>query len=208
MKYNIKLTLKSIIRTEQMLGKPFNDLDYTNENDVLTLLYCSILSNNKKRMTFDAFKLIASNDKQYKTIISEFENESKVIAQFNKKEEESGSTAKSDAPRQYMSELAGTLIMAGVSAEYVLNEMELSDLPFIVKSYEAKKKEKMESDRMWTYYSILPHINSKKIKHPSDIVAFPWEQEQKEREGKALLEACEEEFMRFMNGEYNHFIKN
>jgi hypothetical protein len=207
MKYNIKLTLKAIIRAEQLLGKPFNDIDYTSEADVLALLYCAVLANNKERFTFEAFKIIVQNDNQYKAILSAFEDETKIIAQFNRMDSRPGDDTPEKGAKQYISDLAGTLIMSGVSAEYILNEAELSDLLFLVKAYDTMRRERMERERMWTFYSILPHINSKKIKDPSDMIAFPWEREKKRAEGEALIEAQRDEFQRFMSGEYNYLMK-
>ena len=34
MRYNIRLTIKAIIRAEQMLGKPFTDFDYTDREEL------------------------------------------------------------------------------------------------------------------------------------------------------------------------------
>ena len=52
MRYNIRLTIKAIIRAEQMLGKPFTDFDYTDREELTRLLYCSVLANNKERMAY------------------------------------------------------------------------------------------------------------------------------------------------------------
>lgn len=208
MKYNIKLTIKSIIRTEQMLGKPFNDIDYGNESEVLTLFYCSALSNNPERFTFDEFKQIASNDRQYRNIISEFEKESKIAAQFSDKSPDAGIPVSENKSKQYISDLAGVLIMSGVSAEYVLNEMELNDLSFLIKAYDAKRKEEMEQQRMWTFYYILPHVDPKKIKSPTDIHIFPWEKEERQKEAERIIQENKDEFLKFMSGGFNHLIKN
>lgn len=208
MKYNIKLTIKSIIRTEQMLNKPFMDIDYGNESELMTLLYCSILSNNNERFTFDEFKQITSNDKQYHAIIKEFEKESKIAAQFSNNVGSSKLEGSADKVKQFISDIAGTLIMSGISAEYVLNEIELTDLSFLIKAYESKQKEEMEKQRLWTFYTILPHVNSKKIKSPMDIHTFPWEKEERKKEAEKIAKDNEKEFREFMAGKYNNLIKN
>ena len=206
MKYNIKLNLKAIIRAEQLLQKPFNDIDYTNENDMAVLLYCTVLANNNVRFTMSEFKQIVLNEGQYKAVIAEFERESKILAQFSANRDVAEDSAGKPPSNQYLSDIVGMLIMEGVNAHYVLNEMELPDLPFLIKAYDAKKKESMESQRLWTFYNILPHINAKKIKSPCDLIIFPWEAEARRKEAEEEMKKYESEFNEFISGKYNHLI--
>ena len=61
--------------------------------------------------------------------------------------------------------------------------MELCDLPLYIKAYEKKRKEEMESGRMWTYLTILPHIDARKMKNGvKDLILFPWEEAEREAE--------------------------
>ena len=73
--------------------------------------------------------------------------------------------------------------MAGLDAHYALNEMELCDFPLYIEAYEKKRREEMESARMWTYLTILPHIDVRKMKNGAkDLIIFPWEEVEKEAE--------------------------
>ena len=36
----------------------------------------------------------------------------------------------------------------------------------------------MENDRFWAFWNILPHVNTKKLKKPQDLIRFPWEKEE------------------------------
>ena len=46
----------------------------------------------------------------------------------------------------------------------------------------------MEEQRLWTFISILPHVDSKKLKTPADLYPFPWELKEKEIEREKHVE--------------------
>ena len=95
--------------------------------------------------------------------------------------------------------------MAGLDAHYALNEMELCDLPLFLEAYERKKKEQMEESRMWTYLTILPHIDAKKMENGAkDLITFPWEEKKEATEISDIEAQRFEEFMK--NG--NDFLKS
>lgn len=208
MEYNIRLTIQAIIRAEQLLGKPYGDIDYTKEEDVIALLYCCILANNEERITLEEFKEILSNENLSGSIIRTFEKETKILAQFTRNKESSGEgEATGETAKQYMSELAGVLIYSGVNIDYVLNKMQLSDILFLAKAYEMKKKEEMEKQRLWTFYAIIPHVDTKKLKSPSDLITFPWEESEAKKKAQEEIKKNERFFNDFMDGKISPIKK-
>lgn len=206
MKYNIRLSIKSIIRAEQILSKPFTDIDYTNVEELTKLLYCTVLSNNPVLFTFEEFQAIAENEKQLSVMIKEIEKANLVLEQFSR-----GTTAQNvenagESP--YIKELVGMLVMSGLDAHYVMNEMEISDIPIFVEAYEKKKREEMEASRLWTFLSIIPHIDTKKVKSPKDLMMFPWEEEEAQKAAEATLLRDKEIAERFFSGEFNPIKSN
>lgn len=206
MKYNIRLSIKSIIRAEQILSKPFTDIDYTNVEELTKLLYCTVLSNNPVLFTFEEFQAIAENEKQLSAMIKEIEKANLVLEQFSR-----GTTAQNvenagESP--YIKELVGLLVMSGLDAHYVMNEMEISDIPIFVEAYEKKKREEMEASRLWTFLSIIPHIDTKKVKSPKDLMMFPWEEEEAQKAAEATLLRDKEIAERFFSGEFNPIKSN
>lgn len=85
---------------------------------------------------------------------------------------------------QTIGELAYSLIAKGIDAHYIMNELSIIDLPYLIEAISRTKLKDMESQRLWTYLSILPHVDSSKLKSPKDIMPFPWDidQEAIERE--------------------------
>lgn len=186
MKYNIRLTIKAIIRVEQMLGKPFPLLDYGNVEEVLKLLYCIVLTGSLEVFTFESFCEIAEHEKQLGAMLKELEKYNRMLDQFTDASLAEKTNDGEDQVRS-MKEVAGMLIMAGIDPHYVMNEMELSDIPVLAEALDRKKREDMEASRLWTFLSIAPHIDTKKVRGAEDYFPFPWEIERQKKEADEAI---------------------
>ncbi|WP_291580959.1 hypothetical protein [Bacteroides sp.] len=196
----IGLTIKAIIRWEQMRGKSFSLMDYTNQEDLEVLLYTTVICNSPGKMyTFEIFRQTLSNKKVAGEMILSLEREGAVLAQFYKRQKD-GKTGNNDTIPEKISELVSTLIMSGLDAHYAMNEMELCDLPMYIGSYEKMRKEEMESNRLWTFFTMMPHIDAKKMKNGAkDLIIFPWEEEDAKIEAERAINEGLERFENFMN---------
>lgn len=183
MKYNIRLTIKAIVRTEQLLAKPFTEIDYTNPEELEALLYCCVLACNPVLFTLEEFRIIAGNEKQLSAMLKEIEKANLVLGQFTQK----GQTGTGGGEAAYIKELAGVLVMAGMDAHYVMDEMEISDIPVFLEAYEKKRREEMEASRLWTFLGVAPHIDTKKIRSARDLMMFPWEEAEAQQEAIEAL---------------------
>lgn len=150
-----------------MTDRSFLAMQYDNEEDVMKLLYC-ISSPNA---TFETFKKLPA--KHIQKLLSDLEEEIKIMNQFPKESDGKGDT------ETKITDIAYTLIFAGMSTEYVMDRMTITDLATAMQAYEEKRKEEMEASRLWTYLVMCPHIDSKKVKGPRDVVKFPWEDQTK-----------------------------
>jgi len=185
---NIKLNIKSIIKFEQFTNKSFNEIDYTNTDDLMKLLYCIVLSNNTESFTYDEFIELSNSKKISKEISDKFNKEIKIIELFASKEVKEETTEQTEKGTLYIKDIVALLIVnTGIDANYVMNEMNINDISLYMTAYNNKVKEQMESSRLWTYLSILPHIDSSKINSPSKLYVFPWETEQQELQDKTEL---------------------
>ncbi|MGR4839120.1 MULTISPECIES: hypothetical protein [unclassified Bacteroides] len=193
---NIGLTIKSIIRWEQLTGKAFPELDYTSREDVEALLYTTTICNShEEQYTFEVFRLALEDPALTKHLISELERFFAVMAQYQVKTK--GYNVENAEPEK-IGKIVSTLIMEGLSPDYALNDMELCDLPLYIEAYERKRKEEMEASRIWTYLTILPHVDSKKLKSARDIFPFPWELEDIRKEAERAVEEDGDKFEQFM----------
>lgn len=181
-----RLTIKAIIRWEQMRGKSFSLVDYADKEDIESLLYVMYITSDKPEYTFEVFKQVMSDERYMNAMSSDLGRIMEVVAQFQKKVvPDLGST---EGSPEYIGNIVYALIMAGLDAHYALNEMELCDLPLYLEAYERKRKEEMESSRMWTYFTMLPHIDARKMKNGArDLIIFPWEEEEARKEAERAI---------------------
>lgn len=183
-----KLNFRAIIRWEQLRNKSFSLIDFGDKDDVEALLYTSC----KVNTTFEIFRLTLDNKKFAGSMIRALELETKLIGQYQKKSDEDGKGSS-----ELIGTIVSTLILSGVDAHYVLEEMSLCDLPLFIDAFERQKREQMENSRFWTYFNILPHIDGKKLKNGAkDLVEFPWEKEEQE---KKVERNEEEDLKKFEN---------
>lgn len=203
MKYQ-RLTIKAIIRWEQMRGKSFSQIDYADKEDMESLLYVIYITSDKPGYTFEVFRQVIADERFMSAMSSDLGRIMEIVAQFQKKiVPDLGST---EGSPEYIGNIVSALIMAGLDAHYALNEMELCDLPLYLEAYERKRKEEMESSRMWTYFTMLPHIDARKMKNGArDLIVFPWEEEEMRKEAERAIRedaARFEEFMKTKKTDY------
>ncbi len=62
-----------------------------------------------------------------------------------------------------------------VPVDYLLDRAELWELPIYIEAIERRRHARLERERLWAYIGLLPHIDSKNIKRPQDLIPFDWE---------------------------------
>lgn len=198
----MRLRINAIIRWEQLRKKSFSLMNYSDKDDMDALLYTATICNNNGMMyTFDIFRRTLSNEKLIKEMISKLERETAMLIQFQKKQEKADIGSTDDSPGT-IADIVSTLIMSGLDAHYALYEMELCDLPLYIEAYEKKRREDMESARMWTYLTILPHIDARKMKNGArDLIIFPWEEEEMKKDAERVMRENEDNLKKFLAGE-------
>lgn len=197
----MKLNLQAIRIAEQLLGKPFGEFDLQTADDADMLVYSTLVANSSEAFTHSTYTQLS---KKVKTqALKKITTELAFLKQFSTPEVvevvevvEADDAGKKETP--YMGEVAAALIMAGMGAHFVLYEMGLFELKDYLAALDAKIKNKFESNRLWTYYTILPHVDSKKLKSPRDLFLFPWEVEQVQKEKDEELKRGEIMFNKFM----------
>lgn len=200
--HHLKFTIKSVIRWEQIRGVPFSQIDYGNKEDIELLLYVMYLGEGNKGITLNAFRQVMTDDALMKSMTLDMVRTMDVISQFQKKEK--GNSPEEDSKSGgTIGDIVASLIMSGLDANYALNEMELCDIPLYVDAYEKKKKEEMESARLWTYLTIIPHIDAKKMENGAkDLIMFPWETEESKK-NEEITDSEVERFESFMKNGKN-----
>lgn len=187
----MKLNLQTIRIAELILGKPFGKFDLTDEKEADVLAYSLLVANSEEEFSYSTYQNLSKKVKAQalKRIVSALS----FLDQFSEK----GKKTDESEP-VYMGELAATLIMNGMDARYVLFEMGLFEIKDYLAAIDTKIKNKFENSRLWTFCTILPHVDAKKIKSPKDLFLFPWEVEEEEKARAEELEKGIEIFEKFM----------
>ena len=176
----LKITLRSIILFEKMVGHSFFDL---REEETPQLIYCVVRANNKFNYAFNVFMGMFENKKFSEIVITEFTNIFELMQQLMPKniEQQKGGEQQEEKESVMVSDLASRLIaVVGLDAHYVMDEMELWEIEGIFNAFEQKERNRLEANRLWTYFTLLPNITKKNFK-PSDMIKFPWEKSEQEK---------------------------
>ena len=170
----MRLTMKAIIRWEQLNKKPFSLLDYSNEDEIISLFYVCDQSTEIK-VSLDEFRE-GLKEEEAKKMVKDFERQTFLAAQFQTVSKRKESKASDDSNPIYIKEIVPMLVMNGLDVYFALNEMELCDLPIFLAAYDQKVKDKLTAQRLWTFMQLSPHLE--KGTTPKDIHPFSWEMEE------------------------------
>lgn len=198
-----KICIEAFVRWEQLTGRSFQLMNFDEVADLHKLLYCAWLINNPGESTFEAFETaLIANKRAYKRAIAELSHYNVVTAQFATLQHPISPTDDDPDEPIFLGDVTARLvIMGGMDARYVMREMTVEDMMRYVRALDDRQKQESESSRLWTYLSILPHVDGKKLDTPQKLITFPWEVEALRAEAKRVAEASREEFEKFMRGE-------
>lgn len=204
--FNLKLNIKSIIFYERLTGRPFSTFT-GNEEEVIPLLYCMLVANNDFKRTYEeTIKYLFTDEKFVEEINSRLQKififESQFFNNQNINEEiptEINTPNKEESNKVFIHQLVPILVMdCNLNIDYVLNEMHYSEIDSYIKYRDDKNKNRLEEKRLFTYLTIMPHINAKKLT-VNELLPFSWEKEEKEKEGLKVIDTHKDKLKNFMN---------
>lgn len=187
-KYKIELNFKTLMTYEQLSGKSF--LAIENEEDLLKLYYCALMVNNEefKNLTFKTFEYMAVDEVTMRWMGNEYKKITKYLAQFQHESDNKENSNGSDEPFKITDAIATLIVRMKIDAHYVLYEMQLWEMEKYFKAYQGQIEEHYEEERMWTYLTIMPHIDTKKCKSPEKMMPLPWEKGKKKSKAEKQME--------------------
>lgn len=176
------MKLKTLLRWEQLRAKPYAAFDPADPADFEALLYVRALDSGAARgHTLDNFRCVLQKAPQlYERQADELRREMQVMAQFIRAEEKPGGTRTQpgDEPSR-LADTAAFLVAEGMDAHYVMEELEMPDIPALIDACRHHRQEQMEAARLWTWLGILPHTGTRRFPNgPRDLLRFPWESKQ------------------------------
>lgn len=191
LKYILKLNIKSLILFEKLTKTPFQKFNGSIEQ-VIPLLYCLIIANNDFKETYeDTIKYLFSDEVILKDLSNKLEKLLKFEEQFgiqNNETKNEDIAASNEAKPIYISQLIPILVSdCNLDINYIMNEMSYTEIDSYIHYRDTKYKNGLEEKRLFTYLSILPHIDSKKCSI-QQLLPFDWEIEQKKENGLKTIE--------------------
>lgn len=190
-KRELAFNFKAIMMFEKLSGVSYFEL--TDENYVFLIYAMYMVKHPYTYMQFwDFIKIFGNNKKVTKQMITEFGEYMEYLKQYSDttpKTEENDEGETEEKPKQTITDIVAYLITScGIDPHYVMYEMELWEIEPFLMCAERKKKEELESERLWTYLNISPHIDTKKCKSPEKLIPFPWEKEEQKIKQNQELE--------------------
>jgi len=211
---NTKMSIKAIVLFEKMTDVPFSELSFSEDSILqnpeifLKLLYCILISHpeNKINCTFEDACAKVFTEEVLLGLSAQLSNELSVMNQFvnfkNLRNVDEISIKEKPENEEhkpvYMKRLVPILILdCGLGAEFVLNELNYTDIDDYLKYREDKHRNDLEEKRLFTYLSTLPHIDGKKIKSPEKFCPFPWEKEKAKQEALAGIKKVRNRLVKY-----------
>ena len=151
------------------------------------------------------FKTFIADKKVSKWINREYEKMMSFNGQLKTKsvdEEYEKKDKKEEGEELTMTDVAAALIVRhGVDAHYVMYEMDLWEIQPYLNAADIQRKSDLITQRFWTYLTLSPNINTKKVKSPEELVPFDWEK--KENKVRKDLEENGAAAFAFLSGNNN-----
>lgn len=188
-----QVTLRAVLLFEKLTARSFTSIDFESEEDAVALIYClQRCAPEGSRMPFEQWRSVLKSPAVradcYRALgLALDELGALSLPAFG--EASAPSSPAPEAPAQTFTEIATTLIVTGgLSAEYVMDRMELWELPALLKALDARTREALERSRLFTWLGMLPHLASDSAQSPEKLLPFPWEHQQEDQERRALYD--------------------
>ena len=174
------ITVRDLLRYERLLGHSI----FADEPDGATLIYCTTPEAYTRytleewsRTTLGASAFMAREAKELARELSALQQYSQQPTANSQELTDSQPTANGQQPRALTDVVTELLTEGVVPADYLLERAELWELTIYIEATQRKRQQRLERQRLWSYMGLLPHIDSKKIKRPEDLIPFSWDEE-------------------------------
>lgn len=185
-----------MILWEQMTGRSFGEADFSDEEDVRRVQYCSCVAYADEPFTYREFVAMLASRRVAASVAKAMARYNDFMAQFIPARDAARADGNA-AGQPRMGQVAARLIAHGMDAHFVLDEMTVTDLPMYLEAIDDIFKQQEESRRLWTFYTIMPHVDTRKLRTPQHLCRFPWERRDVTEQER---EQAKKEFLDFMNG--------
>lgn len=190
-----RLTLRAVLLFEKLTARSFSSIDLQDEDDAQVLIYClQRNTSNGSRLPLELWRSTLKSEavraEYYRVLglaIEELGEVSIGITKGNSEEADALGVTYEDAPT-FTSIASMLIISGGLDAGYVMDQLELWELPALLKGLEQRTRERMEHSRLFTWLIMLPHLSRDAADSPEKILPFPWEKPEEDETRCALYD--------------------
>nr|DAD69819.1 MAG TPA: hypothetical protein [Siphoviridae sp. ctfYP22] len=186
------LTLRAVLLFEKLSARSFSTLNIQDGEQIPLLIYClQRCEDGGSKMPFDAWVSVLDSVEVSSHLYGRLERtleELTPITASISDGEDSGEPSDGEDDGPDFTTIANMIIVdGGIDAGYVMDRMELWEIPSILNAIQKRKQEKLEYTRLFTWMSMLPHLAQDSVCSPEKLLPFPWETES-EDVGQAIFD--------------------
>lgn len=187
-----KLTLRAVLLFEKLTARSFSSLSILDEEDAVTLLYClQRCEEGGSVLPLDVWKQVLESESVKSGLYARLEHtlEAMIPLSFTSSEGATSAEVEDNGDAPDFTSIAGMLVVdGGLSPSYVMDTMELWEIPAFLDALDRKKKEHLEHQRLFTWMTMMPHLSSDSVGSPEELLPFPWEQAESNARKKHLFD--------------------
>jgi len=187
-----KLTLRAVLLFEKLTARSFSSLSILDEEDAVTLLYClQRCEEGGSVLPIDVWKQVLESESVKGELYARLERtlEAMIPLSFTSSEGATSAEVEDNGDAPDFTSIAGMLVVeGGLSPSYVMDTMELWELPAFLDALDRKKREALEHQRLFTWMTMMPHLSSDSVGSPEELLPFPWEQAESNARKKHLFD--------------------
>lgn len=185
-----KLTLRAVLLFEKLTARSFSSMSILDEEDAVTLLYClQRCEEGGSVLPLDVWKQVLESESVKGALYARLERTLEAIIPLSLPEGTSPTEETDEDTSPDFTSIAGMLVVeGGLSPSYVMDTMELWELPAFLDALDRKKREALEHQRLFTWMTMMPHLSSDSVGSPEELLPFPWEQAENNARKKHLFD--------------------
>ena len=185
-----KLTLRAVLLFEKLTARSFSSMSILDEEDAVTLLYClQRCEEGGSVLPLDVWKQVLESESVKGELYARLERTLEAMIPLSLPEGTSPTEETDEATSPDFTSIAGMLVVdGGLSPSYVMDTMELWEIPALLDALDRKKKEHLEHQRLFTWMTMMPHLSSDSVGSPEELLPFPWEQAENNARKKHLFD--------------------
>ncbi len=160
------------------------------EEDAVTLLYClQRCEEGGSMLHLDVWKQVLESESVKGELYARLERTLEAMIPLSLPEGTSPTEETDEDTSPDFTSIAGMLVVdGGLSPSYVMDTMELWEIPAFLDALDRKKREALEHQRLFTWMTMMPHLSSDSVGSPEELLPFPWEQAESNARKKHLFD--------------------